>query len=86
MSSNPIFKDCVVSIAGDLDDHAWREEKVKQWVQYWGGTFSHIVDSNVTHLLCTEGNYKKKVTAVRIALKSKNTKIVLRDWLEDSSK
>ncbi|KAI0460407.1 hypothetical protein F5B21DRAFT_6858 [Xylaria acuta] len=84
MSSNPIFKDCVVSIAGDLDDYDWREEKVKQWVQYWGGTFSSIVDSNVTHLLCTRTNFKKKIADVRVALKSKDTKIVMRDWLEDS--
>ncbi|KAI8952061.1 hypothetical protein F4801DRAFT_577935 [Xylaria longipes] len=84
MSSSPIFKDCVVSIAGDLDDYDWREEKVKQWVQYWGGAFSSIVDGNVTHLLCTRNNFKKKIADVRVALKSKNTKIVMRDWLEDS--
>ncbi|KAI0866938.1 hypothetical protein F4860DRAFT_521073 [Xylaria cubensis] len=84
MPSNLIFKDCVVSIAGDLDDHDWREEKVKQWVQYWGGTFSSIVDGNVTHLLCTRENFKKKITAVRVALKNHPTKIVMRDWLEDS--
>ncbi|TRX94747.1 hypothetical protein FHL15_004208 [Xylaria flabelliformis] len=84
MPSNLIFKDCVVSIAGDLDDYDWREEKVKQWVQYWGGTFSPIVDDNVTHLLCTRGNFKKNIAAVRAALKNRQTKIVMRDWLEDS--
>lgn len=80
-----IFKYCVVAIAGDLDDSAWKQEKVKQWVQYWGGTFSEIVDGNVTHLLCTEENFKKKVGPVRAALKNKATKVVVRDWLEDSS-
>ncbi|KAI1180353.1 hypothetical protein F4777DRAFT_574114 [Nemania sp. FL0916] len=84
MSSKPILKDCVVSIAGDLDDHDWREEKVRQWVQYWGGTFTSTVDDSVTHLLCTEKNFKHKISAVRIGLKNKDTKIVLRDWLEDS--
>ncbi|KAI0448054.1 hypothetical protein F4803DRAFT_5541 [Xylaria telfairii] len=83
-SSNPIFKDCVVSIAGDLDDYDWREEKVKQWVHYWGGTFSSIVDGNVTHLLCTKKNFDKNIADVRVALRSKDTKIVRRDWLEDS--
>ncbi|KAI1196617.1 hypothetical protein F5X97DRAFT_325291 [Nemania serpens] len=84
MALNPIFKDCVVSIAGTLDDHAWREEKVKQWVHFWGGTFSPVVDDRVTHLLCTGENFKKKIASVRTALRSKGTKIVLRDWLEDS--
>ncbi|KAI0903956.1 hypothetical protein F4823DRAFT_635023 [Ustulina deusta] len=79
-----IFKYCVVAIAGDLDDSAWKQEKVKQWVQYWGGTFSEIVDGNVTHLLCTEENFKKKISPVRAALKNKATKVVVRDWLEDS--
>ncbi|KAI0550207.1 hypothetical protein F4679DRAFT_594842 [Xylaria curta] len=84
MPSNLIFSDCVVAIAGDLVDYEWREEKVKQWVQYWGGAFSPIVDGNVTHLLCTRENFKKKIAAVRVALKNKQTKIVMRDWLEDS--
>ncbi|KAI1355798.1 hypothetical protein F5Y01DRAFT_326319 [Xylaria sp. FL0043] len=79
-----MLKDCVVAIAGDLDNPEWREEKVKQWVQYWGGTFSEAVDENVTHLLCTEENYKKRISPVRAALKNKVTKIVLRDWLEQS--
>jgi hypothetical protein len=81
---NLIFKDCVVAIAGDLTDYEWREEKVRQWVSYWGGTFTPNVDDTVTHLLCTESNFKKKITPVKSALKSKKTKIVLRDWLEDS--
>ncbi|KAK5629646.1 hypothetical protein RRF57_005361 [Xylaria bambusicola] len=79
-----ILKNCVVSIAGDLDDNEWREEKVKQWVKYQGGKFTDTIDESVTHLLCTEANYKKKIGPVRAALKNKITKIVFRDWLEDS--
>ncbi|KAI0526529.1 hypothetical protein F5B22DRAFT_586323 [Xylaria bambusicola] len=79
-----ILKNCVVSIAGDLDDNDWREEKVKQWVKYQGGKFTDTIDENVTHLLCTEANYKKKIAPVRAALMNKATKIVYRDWLEDS--
>jgi hypothetical protein len=86
VSEKPIFKGCVVAIAGDLNDPAWREEDVKRWVHYWGGTFSYIVDASVTHLLCTEENLRKKITPVQVALKNKDIKIVLRDWLEDSSK
>lgn len=86
VAKNPIFKDCVVAIAGDLNDYAWREEQVRKWVHYWGGMFSYIVDASVTHLLCTGENFGKKTAAVRVALRSKDTKIVLRDWLEDSSK
>ncbi|KAI0417627.1 hypothetical protein F5X98DRAFT_386950 [Xylaria grammica] len=82
--SNKIFEQCVVSIAGDLDDNSWREEKVKQWVQYWGGAFTPTIDAGVTHLLCTKENFEKKIAPVREALRSKVTKIVLRDWLEDS--
>ncbi|KAI0870256.1 hypothetical protein GGS24DRAFT_114144 [Hypoxylon argillaceum] len=84
VAKNPIFKDCVVAIAGDLNDYAWREEQVRKWVHYWGGMFSYIVDASVTHLLCTGENFGKKTAAVRVALRSKDTKIVLRDWLEDS--
>lgn len=86
ISSNPILKDCVVSIAGDLEDYEWREEKVKKWVQYWGGKFSDMEDGNVTHLLCTEKNFKKKIDPVKAALRNRNIEVLLRDWLEDSSK
>ena len=81
-----ILTNCVVAIAGDLDDNEWRKEKVKQWVKYQGGKFSDTVDETVTHLLCTEENYKRKISPVRAALKNKVTNIVFRDWLEDSSK
>ncbi|KAF2970290.1 hypothetical protein GQX73_g3267 [Xylaria multiplex] len=83
-TSNLIFKHCIVSIADDLDDYDWREEKVRQWVSYWGGQFSSTVDASVTHLLCTERNFKMKIAPVRVALKNKGTRVVLRDWLEDS--
>jgi hypothetical protein len=83
-SPDLILKHCVVAIADDLEDYDWREEKVRQWVSYHGGKFSSTVEANVTHLLCTEANFKKKVAAVQTALKTKDTKIVMRDWLEDS--
>ncbi|KAI1132937.1 hypothetical protein F5Y10DRAFT_291036 [Nemania abortiva] len=83
-SSNPILKDCVVAVAGFLGDYTWREEKVEQWVTYWGGRYSHTIDGDVTHVLCTEEDFKKKTAPVRAALRNKDTKIVVRDWLEDS--
>ncbi|KAI0104188.1 hypothetical protein GGR51DRAFT_561245 [Nemania sp. FL0031] len=84
ISSKPILKDCVVGVAGYLGDYGWREEKVEQWVTYWGGQFTHTIDGNVTHLLCTEEDFNKRIAPVRAALRNKDTKIVLRDWLEDS--
>ncbi|KAI0975999.1 hypothetical protein F4678DRAFT_482289 [Xylaria arbuscula] len=78
-----ILKHYVVATAGDLGDFKWTEEDVKRWVQSWGGTFSNTVDNNVTHLLCTKANYKKKISPVKQALKNKVTKIVKPDWLAD---
>ncbi|KAI0400831.1 hypothetical protein F4802DRAFT_601593 [Xylaria palmicola] len=84
MPSTKIFKGCVVSIAGELEDHEWRDEKVRQWVKHWGGTFSPTVDGSVTHLLCTKTNFDKKIAPVQFALKNKGIEIVTSDWLEDS--
>ncbi|KAI8634966.1 hypothetical protein F5Y19DRAFT_132158 [Xylariaceae sp. FL1651] len=80
----PIFKDCVVAIAGELGHEHWKEDKVKGWVSVWGGTFSSTVDASVTHLLCTQDNFKQKTAPVKAALQNRDTKIVTRDWLEDS--
>ncbi|KAI1816814.1 hypothetical protein GGS20DRAFT_161387 [Poronia punctata] len=85
MPSNGMLKHCVVAIAGDLADPEWRAEKVKQWVEYWGGTFTSTVDNTVTHLLCTPENFKKLIPEVRTGLTNKSiTDIVERDWLQDS--
>ncbi|KAI1313695.1 hypothetical protein F5Y03DRAFT_389994 [Xylaria venustula] len=78
-----ILKHYIVAIAGDLGDFKWTEEDVKRWVQSWGGKFSNTVDSNVTHLLCTRANYKKRISPVKQALENKVTKIVKPDWLAD---
>ncbi|KAJ3553848.1 hypothetical protein NPX13_g10779 [Xylaria arbuscula] len=79
-----ILRNCVVAIAGDLDDNEWREEKVRGWVKYQGGKFSDVVDETVTHLLCTKENYESRIGPVKAALRNKTTKIVQKDWLEDS--
>ncbi|KAI1327819.1 hypothetical protein F5Y16DRAFT_179992 [Xylariaceae sp. FL0255] len=83
---NQFLSDCVVAIAGDLDDESWREDQVRKWVIAWGGRFAHPGDEGVTHLLCTQENFEKKVAPVKAALgkRGKNTIIVSRDWLEDS--
>ncbi|KAI1359842.1 hypothetical protein F5Y08DRAFT_349280 [Xylaria arbuscula] len=79
-----ILRNCVVAIAGDLDDNEWRDEKVRGWVKYQGGKFSDVVDETVTHLLCTKENYESRIGPVKAALRNKTTKIVQKDWLEDS--
>ncbi|KAI0199694.1 hypothetical protein F4808DRAFT_205228 [Astrocystis sublimbata] len=75
---------CVVAIADKLDEDEWRSEKVRAWVEGWGGRFLSDMDDSVTHLLCTEEKFKKKILHVQKALKNKGTKIVMNDWLEDS--
>ncbi|KAI0142804.1 hypothetical protein GGR57DRAFT_375342 [Xylariaceae sp. FL1272] len=80
------LKNCVIAIAGNLNDpgdHRWDEEKVRGWVSTYGGTFTTTVGPNVTHLLCTESDAKKKTTRVKAALKQKDTFLVTRYWLDE---
>ncbi|KAI1264056.1 hypothetical protein F5Y18DRAFT_94721 [Xylariaceae sp. FL1019] len=80
------LKNCVIAVAGDLNDpgdNRWDDEKVRRWVSTYGGTFSTTVGPNVTHLLCTESDAKKKTTRIKDVLQQKDTALVTRYWLED---
>ncbi|KAI1500491.1 hypothetical protein F5X99DRAFT_429461 [Biscogniauxia marginata] len=84
-----IFKDCVVAIAGELDSsHGWAVADVERWVTRWGGTFSNVVDADVTHLLATPEQFGRRVARVREALLRRKGEpevhVVAPEWLEHS--
>ncbi|KAK2748049.1 hypothetical protein FQN55_004598 [Onygenales sp. PD_40] len=75
------FRKINASIAGDFGTMS---DKIKQWVEANGGTFSKNIDSTVTHLIATKAAFRKPLQAVRDARKVKGLKIVKLEWLEDS--
>ena len=50
------FRKVTLSLAGNFNA---KEEKVKQWVEANGGTFSKHVNSDVTHLVATKAAFSK---------------------------
>ncbi|KAK0711581.1 hypothetical protein B0H67DRAFT_541329 [Lasiosphaeris hirsuta] len=81
----PIFQGITIALAGDLGGQ-WSETNITRWVSLRAGVLSNQMDSSVTHLICSEHEFKKKSPRVRAALKraKKECKIVTIDWLEDS--
>ncbi|MCJ1367968.1 hypothetical protein MMC16_007106 [Acarospora aff. strigata] len=79
---NP-FKRFTIALTGDFGQGR-SHEKMRDWVEANGGTFSKQVNSNVTHLVCSLKDWKKAPNIVKEALKIKKLKIVTFDWFEDS--
>ncbi|KAK2801973.1 hypothetical protein FQN50_007531 [Emmonsiellopsis sp. PD_5] len=75
------FRKINASLAGDFGAMT---DKIKQWVEANGGTFSKNINSNVTHLIATKAAFRQPLQAVRDARKVKGLKIVKIEWLEDS--
>ncbi|EER27900.1 hypothetical protein D8B26_005983 [Coccidioides posadasii str. Silveira] len=75
------FHKVTVCIAGNFGA---QNDKIKQWVEVNGGTFSKKVTADVTHLIATEPAVRKNVPEVRAAKRIKGIKIVSYEWLEDS--
>ncbi|KAK1750686.1 hypothetical protein QBC47DRAFT_352744 [Echria macrotheca] len=80
----PIFKSLVLSITGSLGGQ-WTEPNITRWVTLRGGTVSPIFSESVTHLICSDEEFKRRGSLVRAALRrgDKKCKVVTRDWLED---
>ncbi|RYP03858.1 hypothetical protein DL764_004837 [Monosporascus ibericus] len=91
-TTKPIFKDCVVALAGDLGRPDWREADVARWVAAWGGAFSAQEGAggaggydSVTHLLASREQFLASSSfRERLRKRMKRTRVVTADWLEDS--
>ncbi|KAF6845462.1 brct domain-containing protein [Colletotrichum musicola] len=73
-----IFKDFVIATAGP-NDH--KPEELKSWIELRKGRFSLDMDESVTHLLCTEDQFKTRHKNQRIKLAQKGRVRILHiDW------
>lgn len=57
-----VLKDVVIAVSGDFG-RVHTHKMIKQWVDKNGGTFTEQIHEKVTHLICSEINYKNKVKA-----------------------
>ena len=55
-----IYKGRVIAIAGELPGQ-FTSSNLKAWITARKGKFTTSLDENVTHLLCTHEQYKKRV-------------------------
>ncbi len=55
-----IFKGRVIAAAGPLPGQL-TPQNLKQWISIRKGTFADELDEQVTHLLCTQEQYNKRV-------------------------
>lgn len=56
-----------VSLAGDFGP---KGDKIKQWVEANGGTFSKELNEEVTHVISTQNAFRKKVPASKLSIPS----------------
>ncbi|KAI1374598.1 hypothetical protein F4677DRAFT_461363 [Hypoxylon crocopeplum] len=80
--SADFFGNLTIAIAGDLGD-GWNAATVARWVTTSGGTFTHGVDEQITHLLATPEQYKDRSEKVLQAMELGTAHIVSKSWLED---
>ncbi|RMZ76439.1 hypothetical protein DV737_g4826, partial [Chaetothyriales sp. CBS 132003] len=66
------------------DFGADRNSQMRRWVESNGGRYSSSMTPEVTHLVATKQAFKQQVGLVKDARRSKKTKTVTFDWLEDS--
>lgn len=62
------FRGIHASHTNDFD--AKKNDKIKGWIEYNGGTFSREISSNVTHLIASPKAWKNKVPLGETSLKS----------------
>ncbi|KAM5359094.1 hypothetical protein ACJZ2D_014737 [Fusarium nematophilum] len=80
-----IFKGRVIAAAGPLPGQ-FTVDKLKIWTSKRKGVFRDDFDDDVTHLLCTQEQFEKKVPRVREALeRGKSCHLVHLDWFEFST-
>ncbi|KAJ4150952.1 hypothetical protein LMH87_011679 [Akanthomyces muscarius] len=80
-----IFKNHVIASAGP-PPQSITLENLRRWIPMRKGRFAEPFDDEVTHLLCTHEQFKKRVPLVKQVLKGhKRIHIVHYDWLEFSA-
>ncbi|PMB73007.1 hypothetical protein BM221_000424 [Beauveria bassiana] len=80
-----IFKNRVLATAGPLPPTITLDN-LRTWIPLRKGRFAEAFDDEVTHLLCTHEQFKKRVPLVKKVLKDyKRIHIVHYDWLEFSA-
>ncbi|PSN66185.1 hypothetical protein BS50DRAFT_635337 [Corynespora cassiicola Philippines] len=72
----------VISATGNFG-HGKSNDQLRRWVDANGGQWMPKPGDGLTHLICSESDWKRKVPAVQEALKLEAS-IVSYDWLEDS--
>ncbi|KAK4034920.1 hypothetical protein C8A01DRAFT_18363 [Parachaetomium inaequale] len=82
----PIFRGLTIAAAGDLGGSAqWTDANISRWVGLREGKFVRAMGEDVTHVVCSGEEFKRKEGFVKLALKRPKTcQIVTLDWLEDS--
>ncbi|OAQ99642.1 hypothetical protein LLEC1_03337 [Akanthomyces lecanii] len=80
-----IFKNRVIASAGPPPESITLQN-LRSWIPMRKGRFAEPFDDEVTHLLCTHEQFKKRVPLVKQVLKEhKRIHIVHYDWLEFSA-
>ncbi|KAK4193604.1 hypothetical protein QBC35DRAFT_479706 [Podospora australis] len=81
------FNIAVVGSLGGVGKGAeqWNDTNLNRWITLRGGRYrKNQVDRNVTHLVCSEKEFKSRSREVQAALKMKRIHIVALEWLEFS--
>ena len=63
-SMKDAMKRFTIAVTGDFGEHRGFE-KMRQWIQVNGATFSYDVSPIVTHLICSKEHFRKNVTMGR---------------------
>lgn len=53
-------KRCTIAVTGHFGEDR-DVDRMKQWIENNGGTFSNVVDGKVTHLIRSEEDFEKNV-------------------------
>ena len=62
-----ILKNHLIAITGDFGN-ARSHENIKRWIELNGGDWASSVKPGITHLLCSEAHWKRKVGSGRHVL------------------
>ncbi|KAK1986799.1 hypothetical protein LZ30DRAFT_746205 [Colletotrichum cereale] len=82
-----IFKDLVITAAGDFPDDCPNEQAAKEWTKLRKGRFTLDLDDSVTHLVCTDEDFENRRKNRRIKQAEKGKRkihIVSWDWFRFS--
>lgn len=55
----PIFRGLTIAVAGDLGGQ-WTDINIARWVELREGRFTRAMDESVTHLVCSNEEFRRK--------------------------